>query len=504
MLLCNLVIAKEITWGDIPEEWLETDSYVDVNEDGMVNLKDFDLVIKNVYEVSMGTDYFVKNGGDNSANGESDATAWETVAKVNGYTFSAGDTISFNKGDMWREALVVHDSGDLNDPIVYQSYGTGDKPVLYGSTNISDSGWTAEVGSAYKHDFIAVNVNPGATVQHWTGIEWDVFTLGGSSTTLNVGEYYYMHTETPKAIYIRMRDDSNPDGEIFEVSSNAMNITSNGKSYWTIKDMVFGFAVKGADIRTDGVGGTIKDCTIKNTGGDGISLTGTVSGFVVDGCLITGCGDGNLAGVSGDAVTFHNDCRGTVKNCILANNDVSGIAHIGDCHGYHYNNLIYGNTDNIIIYENSTGGHTFVNNIIFCTSRTEKGIQLGSGSSSTAQVIIKNCTIYGEDGNSTTEGIYVRGHNVTIENTIIENIDGFGIWQTNSTDATLSLSNNNIYNNGTDYSTAVADENSISTDSNFMDISSYDFTPQNIEVLTGGELDVNGNPTHIGAIAPPQ
>lgn len=45
----------DITWRDVAAEWLKTDSYADVNYDGIVDLIDFDLVIKYRYEVSMGT-----------------------------------------------------------------------------------------------------------------------------------------------------------------------------------------------------------------------------------------------------------------------------------------------------------------------------------------------------------------------------------------------------------------------------------------------------------------
>lgn len=77
------------------------------------------------------TDYFVRNGGSDSADGLSDATAWATIAKVNASTFSPGDTISFKCGSTWSgEGLVVPSSGTCTDGIVFGSYDSGAKPVI--------------------------------------------------------------------------------------------------------------------------------------------------------------------------------------------------------------------------------------------------------------------------------------------------------------------------------------------------------------------------------------
>ncbi len=77
--------------------------------------------------------YYVKNGGNDSLDGLSDGNAWETLAKVSGVTFNAGDTIKFNKGDTWREQLLVDGSGTSSDYITFESYGTGDNPIINGS-----------------------------------------------------------------------------------------------------------------------------------------------------------------------------------------------------------------------------------------------------------------------------------------------------------------------------------------------------------------------------------
>ena len=57
------------------------------------------------------TTYFVAAAGSDSNSGTSSGTPWQTVAKVNGATFSPGDSILFNRGDVWYgTALTVPSS----------------------------------------------------------------------------------------------------------------------------------------------------------------------------------------------------------------------------------------------------------------------------------------------------------------------------------------------------------------------------------------------------------
>lgn len=94
--------------------------------------------------------YYVKNGGSDALSGLDDDNAWETIAKVSGYTFTAGDTILFNRGDMWRETLVVHDDGTENNLITYDAYGTGADPIFDGADIIADVAWADQGGNVWK------------------------------------------------------------------------------------------------------------------------------------------------------------------------------------------------------------------------------------------------------------------------------------------------------------------------------------------------------------------
>jgi hypothetical protein len=73
--------------------------------------------------------YYVKNAGDDSKDGLSDANAWETISKVNASSFSANDVIQFNRGDTWHEKLTPPSSGSIGNHIHFTAYGSSALPL---------------------------------------------------------------------------------------------------------------------------------------------------------------------------------------------------------------------------------------------------------------------------------------------------------------------------------------------------------------------------------------
>jgi parallel beta-helix repeat protein len=74
----------------------------------------------------------VVNGRDSNS-GTSVSSPWKTIAKVNSFTFRAGDNIYFKRGLTWKEQLTVKQSGTSSAPITFGAYGTGNRPVIDGS-----------------------------------------------------------------------------------------------------------------------------------------------------------------------------------------------------------------------------------------------------------------------------------------------------------------------------------------------------------------------------------
>ena len=93
------------------------------------------------------TYYFSSLSGDNSRTNlqaQNPSTPWQTLSKFTATTFTAGDTISFKRGDTFYGSLNVPypklQSGSAVKPIVINAYGTGLKPVITGFTTVS--AWT--------------------------------------------------------------------------------------------------------------------------------------------------------------------------------------------------------------------------------------------------------------------------------------------------------------------------------------------------------------------------
>ncbi len=87
-----------------------------------------------------GTAYYVSNssGGDGN-NGLSPETAWQTINHVNMADLKPGDTVYFNRGDIWRGTVLYCKEG-----VTYSAYGEGPKPRFYGSSEhgVGEDKWT--------------------------------------------------------------------------------------------------------------------------------------------------------------------------------------------------------------------------------------------------------------------------------------------------------------------------------------------------------------------------
>ena len=96
------------------------------------------------------TDYYVKNGGNNAASGLDDDNAWETIAKVNSFAFSPGDSCFFNRGDTFTGTLTPSTSGSSTQYITFGAYGTGDLPIITPNAVVPGITWIVHAGDIWK------------------------------------------------------------------------------------------------------------------------------------------------------------------------------------------------------------------------------------------------------------------------------------------------------------------------------------------------------------------
>lgn len=126
----------------------------DRNSDGKVNGFDFTLLIEQLLTpsptpppsatpiVSPATSspsptpattyknmYYVSSSSGNDANPGTISQPWKSLAKTAG-TATAGDGVFLKRGDTWNEALTIKTSGTSGSPVVFDAYGSGNRPKL--------------------------------------------------------------------------------------------------------------------------------------------------------------------------------------------------------------------------------------------------------------------------------------------------------------------------------------------------------------------------------------
>ena len=109
-----------------------------------VLLLSFSLCAQNQYYLSSST------GNDN--NNGSQTQPWKTLSKLSNTTLGPGDTVYFKKGDTFRGHFVVNGSGTEGNLITFTSYGSGNQPIISGSSHDDGGGDYREAILVTNHD----------------------------------------------------------------------------------------------------------------------------------------------------------------------------------------------------------------------------------------------------------------------------------------------------------------------------------------------------------------
>ncbi|MGZ3761256.1 MAG: hypothetical protein ACXVJC_15265, partial [Mucilaginibacter sp.] len=89
---------------------------------------------------ALGKTYYVDNKTGNDTNdGLSSIKPWQSLTKVNGHGFAAGDSILFKRGEAWEGQLMPIGSGMPGRPIVFSAYGKGALPEIKAAGHFRDA-----------------------------------------------------------------------------------------------------------------------------------------------------------------------------------------------------------------------------------------------------------------------------------------------------------------------------------------------------------------------------
>ena len=165
------------------------------------------------------TPYYVSNAGNDNNDGISPATAWQTVAKVNGMTakIHPGDSILFERDGLWRESLRINISGQPKSPVVIGSYGSGPLPTFSGADIVT--GWNLVPENGFNAYSAPLAKAPANVFEDGNFLGYEPVA---STAALTVGSYYYDPTNA--VLYVRTVEDSSPAAHLIEASVRSVGV----------------------------------------------------------------------------------------------------------------------------------------------------------------------------------------------------------------------------------------------------------------------------------------
>ena len=97
--------------------------------------------------------YFSSSSGNDSYSSieaQNSFTPWATIKKLNAVmaSFLPGDNIYFKRNDVFYGAIIVTKSGTNTNPISFDAYGIGNKPIITGFTTLNS--WTVVNSNIYQ------------------------------------------------------------------------------------------------------------------------------------------------------------------------------------------------------------------------------------------------------------------------------------------------------------------------------------------------------------------
>ncbi|MFA7301977.1 MAG: right-handed parallel beta-helix repeat-containing protein [Candidatus Shapirobacteria bacterium] len=406
--------------------------------------------------VASSTNYYIKSSGSDSNSGLSDVLAWQTLTKVNSFNFVAGDSILFERGDSWTGQLTYLKGGSVGSPVVYGSYGTGNKPIISGFQTLS--GWTNLGGGVYSCSTSAANTlklvtlngvltaqgrypnstyltfessvpNTSITDTHliggsnWTGAEVVIRTArwkleNKAVTNFNTSTGTFTFTATEETLqngwgYFIQNDLKTLDqlGEWYcKDGTFYMYFGANSPTSYTVKASVYDDLITISN-RTYTV---VENIKITGVNGRGININNASSNITIDGCDFEFTGNG--------AVYLYGS--GTISNCSV-NHGLNRAFYVEGANSFIQSNTI----SNVGLMR----GHGSIYTGISC---------IGAGT-----LIEKNSIV-----NTGYDGIHFTGNNIIVQKNFVDNFctildDGGGVYTGGST-YTGRVIESNIVRNG--------------------------------------------------------
>ncbi len=281
------------------------------------------------------TTYYISNDGNDSNDGTSPSSPWRTISHINSLTFVPGDSILFKAGGIWRENLIIKDSGSKNNYIVFSRYGSGKNPQIVGSEKATCSAqstlniWRSNESFAdprstnngrYPSEIFFVDKNDSVSWGTFKSYSSDFANLTNNLdwTWSNNTIYIYL-TSDPSSSYSSIEVPQRQDCISIPDHTMANYICFDGIDILFSQSKGFnaGYpALRGA------IGFTYRNSRIgyigEKNGSAAYGITGFQSNFIVENCTFSDCGRRAIS-----FATYLDRPEGSeriMKNIIIRNN----------------------------------------------------------------------------------------------------------------------------------------------------------------------------------------
>lgn len=275
--------------------------------------------------------YYVDATSGNDANdGRDPLRAWQTIAKVNGETFTPGDRILFKRGETWagENGLVFPSGGTAGARITISAYGSGAAPIF--------------------------SLDTQCMFQYIEYVTMSDLVVDGTNLAADQANIKVWH----EARYIRIEDCEAKDGP----QQGIIVQQTNGGETQADYNEIIGCTVHGIGttqahhgIYIETSNNLVERCDCYNNAGFGIhvyNVPATASDNIVrycrcyDNATAAGNGSGILVGSGTGNLAHHNLCWGNKHGIHVEFNAVDTLV---------YNNSCYNNSANSITVEDGTG-----------------------------------------------------------------------------------------------------------------------------------------------------
>ena len=291
--------------------------------------------------------YYVSNNGNDKNDGKTPETAWKTLDKVNSTSVVRNSYVCFERGGLWRGKIIAKPG------VTYTAYGTGEKPIIYGSpeNGADPTKWKKASGTKNIWDYVGSEkwddvgtlvFNEGEAcavkaIREWKAngdiYNWStgqIFNNGYKDLTNDLHFYHDKANNGPIYLYSEENPGNRFESIEFNVKQNLINVTGGAH------------------------GVTVDNLCLKYTGVHGVGA-GTVNNLTVQNCELGWIGGSNQGIIQernfetrfGNGVEIYGGCENyIVKNNYFYQIYDSAVTHqysgIGD-NVYNHTNVQYVN-----------------------------------------------------------------------------------------------------------------------------------------------------------------